>query len=134
MTARRAAAFSGDTATYDTDVKGIRRSRLQRHPAHPALSALCQRGDAEEHLGLSVLVPPPARLSRAGEGVAGQRTARDRAIYCQIDKNYEEKNMKNIIHHIGELLVDLRFHKMPLRKYLSCIKSFLKKKSIIVSG
>src|SRR6202011_2218961 len=27
------------------------------------------RGDAEEHLGLSILVPPPARLSRAGEGV-----------------------------------------------------------------
>ncbi len=49
--------------------QGLRRSRLHRHPAHSAVSALRQRRDAEEHLGLSVLVPSPARLSLAGEGV-----------------------------------------------------------------
>jgi ABC-type transport system substrate-binding protein len=48
--------------------QGLRRSRLYRHPAYPAVSALRQRRDAEEHLGLSVLVPSPARLSCAGEG------------------------------------------------------------------
>ena len=52
--------------------KGFRRSRLQGHPAHSAVSAVRQRRDAEEHLGLSILVPPPARLSRAGEGVSGR--------------------------------------------------------------
>ena len=48
--------------------EGLRRSRLCRHPAHPALPALRQRRDAEERVGLSVLVPPPPRLPRAGEG------------------------------------------------------------------
>ncbi len=47
----------------------LRRSGLQRYPAHSAVSALRQRRDAEEHLGLSILVPPPPRLPRAGEGV-----------------------------------------------------------------
>ena len=50
--------------------EGLRRSRLRRHPAHPALPALRQRRDAEERVGLPVLVPPPARLPRPGEGVS----------------------------------------------------------------
>jgi len=50
----------------------LRRPRLQRRPADSAVSALRQRRDAEEHLGLSILVPPPPRLSRAGEGVSGR--------------------------------------------------------------
>ena len=49
--------------------EGLRRPRLRRHPAHPAVPAVCQRRDAEERLRLPVLVPPPARLSRAGEGL-----------------------------------------------------------------
>ena len=49
--------------------EGLRRSCLCRHAAHPAVPALLQRRDAEEHQRLSVLVPPPAGLSRAGEGV-----------------------------------------------------------------
>src|SRR6185369_10473061 len=53
--------------------KGFCRSRLQGHPAHPAVSALRQRRDAEERLGISILVPPPARLPRAGEGVTSMR-------------------------------------------------------------
>ena len=48
--------------------EGLRRPRLRRHSAHSAVPALLQRRDAEERLGLPVLVPPPARLSRAGEG------------------------------------------------------------------
>ena len=48
----------------------LRRSRLRRHAAHPDLPALRQRRDAEERQRLSVLVPPPARLPRAGEGVS----------------------------------------------------------------
>ncbi len=50
--------------------EGLRRSRLRRHPAYPAVPALLQRRDAEERQRLSVLVPPSARLSRAGEGVS----------------------------------------------------------------
>ncbi len=57
--------------------EGIRRSRLQRYSAHSAVPALRQRRDAEEHLGLSVLVPSPARLSRAGEGVSGRIANRE---------------------------------------------------------
>jgi peptide/nickel transport system substrate-binding protein len=49
--------------------EGLRRSRLRRHAAHPALPAVRQRRDAEERVGLPVLVPPTARLPRAGEGM-----------------------------------------------------------------
>ncbi len=65
------AAAEGNKAGYDKDVKSLRRSRLHRHSAHSAVPALRQRRDAEERVRLSVLVPPPARLSRAGEGVIG---------------------------------------------------------------
>jgi peptide/nickel transport system substrate-binding protein len=57
--------------------QGIRRSGVFRHSADSAVSALRQRRDAEEHLGLSILVPPPARLSRAGEGVSGRIANRE---------------------------------------------------------
>ena len=50
--------------------EGLRGSRVHRHPAHSAVPAVLQRGDAEERLGLPVLVPSPARLPRAGEGVS----------------------------------------------------------------
>jgi peptide/nickel transport system substrate-binding protein len=60
----RAAAATGDLDTYNKDVKGF-----HRHAAHPALSALCQRRDAEEHQRLPILVPPPARLPQLREGV-----------------------------------------------------------------
>jgi hypothetical protein len=46
------------------------RAGIRRHSPHPALPALRQRCDAEEHLRLSILVPPPARLPRAGEGLS----------------------------------------------------------------
>ena len=49
--------------------EGLRRARLHRHPAHPALSALRQCRDAEERIGLPILVPSPARLPGLGEGV-----------------------------------------------------------------
>ena len=42
----------------------LRRSRLRRYAAHPAVPALRQHRDAEEHLRLRVLVPSPPRLSR----------------------------------------------------------------------
>ena len=51
--------------------QGHGRSRLHRYPAHSAVPALRQRRDAEEHHRLSILVPPPPRLPRAGEGVSG---------------------------------------------------------------
>ncbi len=47
----------------------LRRSCLRRYSAHPALPTLRQRGHAEEHLRLSILVPPTPRLPRAGEGI-----------------------------------------------------------------
>ena len=65
----RKAAATGDTRDLRHRRQGLRRSRLHRYPAHSAVSALRQRRDAEEHLGLSILVSPPAGLSRAGEGV-----------------------------------------------------------------
>ena len=68
----RNAAATGDKRDLRHRREGFRRSRLHRYPAHSAVSALRQRRDAEEHLGLSILVPPPARLSRAGEGVRGE--------------------------------------------------------------
>ena len=46
------------------------RSRLHRHAAHSAVPALRQRRDAEEHLRLRILVPPPARLPRVREGMS----------------------------------------------------------------
>ena len=78
----RAAAATGDTATYDKDVKGLCRSRLHRHAAHSALSALRQRRDAEEHQRLSVLVPPPARLPRVREGVSFAARLRSHGRQC----------------------------------------------------
>ncbi len=49
--------------------EGFCRSRLHRHAAHPALSALRQCRDAKEHQRLPVLVPPQARLPHVREGV-----------------------------------------------------------------
>ena len=62
----RTAASTGDTATYDKDVKGFVDLAFTDVPRIPLYPALRQRRDAEEHLRLPVLVPPPARLSRAG--------------------------------------------------------------------
>ena len=56
--------------------EGLRRSRLRRHAAHPAVPALRQRRDAEERLRLPVLVPPPARLPRACEGLSHEACRR----------------------------------------------------------
>ena len=67
--ARNAAAI-GDKATYDKDVKGFVDLAFTDIPRIPLYPALRQRRDAEERLGLSVLVPPQARLPRAGEGVS----------------------------------------------------------------
>ena len=69
------AAAVGDTAKYEKRREGLRRSRVRRHAAHPAVPALRQRRDAEERQRLSVLVPPPARLSRTGEGLRVMRRA-----------------------------------------------------------
>jgi len=64
------AAAVGDKPAYDKDVKGFVDLAFADGAADPAVSALCQRRDAEERLGLPILVPPPARLPRAGEGVS----------------------------------------------------------------
>ena len=64
----RAAAATGDMDSYDKDVKGFVDLALHRHAAHSALSALCQRRDAEEHHRLPVLVSPPARLPHFAKG------------------------------------------------------------------
>ena len=55
-------------ATYEKDVKGFVDLAYADMPRMPLYPALRQRRDAEERLGLPILVPPPARLSRAGEG------------------------------------------------------------------
>ena len=65
---RSTAAAERDKPTYDKDVKASSSLPLP-NPAHPALSALRQRGDAEERLGIPVLVSPPPRLPRPREGV-----------------------------------------------------------------
>ena len=68
-----AAAAVGNKAAYEKNVKGFVDLAYRRHAAHPAVPALRQRRDAEERVRLSVLVPPPARLSRAGEGLEMRR-------------------------------------------------------------
>ena len=45
----RSAAATGDMDDLRQGREGLRRSRLHRHAAHSAVSALCQRRDAEEH-------------------------------------------------------------------------------------
>ena len=74
------AAAIGDKATYDKDVKGFVDLAYTDIPRIPLYQPYRQRRDAEEHLRLPVLVPPPAGLSRAGEGVsmanAGDGSAR----------------------------------------------------------
>ena len=64
------AAAIGNKAKYDKDVKGFVDLAFKDIPRIPLYPALRQRRDAEERVGLSVLVPPPARLPRAGEGVS----------------------------------------------------------------
>ena len=49
--------------------QGLRRPRLRRHAAHSAVPALRQHRDAEERVGLPVLVPPASRLSLVREGI-----------------------------------------------------------------
>src|SRR5207244_8002507 len=45
--------------------------RLCRGAAHPAVPALARHRDAEERVGLPVLVPPPARLPHARQDMTG---------------------------------------------------------------
>ena len=66
----RAAAANGDTATYDTDVKGFVDIAFDDVPRIPLFQPYLERRDAEERRRLPVLVPPPARLSRAGQGLS----------------------------------------------------------------
>ncbi len=63
--AARTAAADGDKAAYEESVTGLRRQGVRRGAAHPAVPADAQRGDAEEHLRLQLLVPPAARLPHA---------------------------------------------------------------------
>ena len=60
-----AARFETDPKKYAEDVASFSKIALRRRAARPALPALPRRGDAEEHRGLPVLVPPPARLPPA---------------------------------------------------------------------
>ena len=69
------AAAIGDKAAYEKNVKGFVDLAFTDIPRIPLLPALLQRGDAEERVGLPVLVPPPPRLPRAGEGVSIAREA-----------------------------------------------------------
>ena len=81
---RDAAATAGDKAAYEKNVKGLRRSCLRGHPAHSAVPALRQRRDAEERLGLSILVPPPARLPRTREGLSPWTDKRRQVPCCRM--------------------------------------------------
>ena len=63
------AAAVGDKAKYEKNVKGFVDLAFADMPRIPLFQPYCQRRDAEERQRLPVLVPPPARLSRAGEGV-----------------------------------------------------------------
>ena len=55
------------------ECRGLHQQGLCRGAAHSAVPALPQRGDAEEHLRLHLLVPPPARLPLDREGVIERR-------------------------------------------------------------
>ena len=69
------AAAVGDKAKYEKDVKGFVDLAYADMPRIPLFQPYVERRDAEERQRLSVLVPPPARLSRAGEGLSVMRRA-----------------------------------------------------------
>ena len=66
--ARSAAAISDLAEIRRPDVKASSPS-LSRRAAHPAVPAVSQRRDAEEHFRLLLLVPPAGRLPLAGQGL-----------------------------------------------------------------
>ena len=63
--AARTAAADGDKAAYEKNVKGFVEKSFDEVPRIPLFQPTLERGDAEEHLGLPLLVPPPARLPLA---------------------------------------------------------------------
>ena len=87
--AAREAAAEGDKAGYDKSVKGFVDTAIRGRAAHSGLPAIPQRRDAEERVGLSLLVPSSARLSDAGEGLgSGTRHACKlrRGPHCGADR------------------------------------------------
>ena len=73
------AAAVGDTANYDKDVKGLSTSPIADMPRIPLFQPYSNVAMQKNVSRLPVLVPPPARLSRAGEGLSVDARARPRA-------------------------------------------------------
>ena len=65
----RVAAAAGDKATYDTDVKGLVDLAFTDIPRIPLYQPFVNVAMQKNITRISILVPPPPRLSRAGEGV-----------------------------------------------------------------
>ena len=67
---------NGDKATYDKDVKGFVDLAFADMPRIPLFQPYVNVAMQKNVVRLPVLVPPPARLSRAGEGLnAGVRAS-----------------------------------------------------------
>ncbi len=69
------AAAYGDDCEIRKDVKGFIDLAFVEVPRIPLFQPYLERRDAEERLRLSLLVPPPARLSSAREGVTATKKA-----------------------------------------------------------
>ena len=65
----RKAAATGDTATYDNDVKGFVDLAFTDIPRLPLYQPFVNVAMQKNMSGYPILVPPPARLPRDGEGV-----------------------------------------------------------------
>ena len=64
------AAAEGDKARYDKDVKGFVDLAFADIPRIPLYQPYVNVAMQKNVVRLPVLVPPPARLPRAGEGVS----------------------------------------------------------------
>ena len=90
-----AAAAIGDKATYETDVKGFVDLAFADIPRIPLYQPYVNVAMQKNVSGLSILVPPPARLPRAGEGLmqrkSSARHARRDAGHPRLSPNVANK-------------------------------------------
>ena len=81
--------------------QGLRRQGVRRGAAHPAVPALPERRDAEEHLRLPLLVPPPARLPLARARRERSKPAMSARRRTRSDRCNGERMLWNVAQRAG---------------------------------